>query len=506
MLASALCSRLKFEEIDPRSLVAKPPAPTTPGAPVSAPQPQPIVVQNQLTVPALVKFLSLMVTNFVSFPPLGTVLVVLLGVGVAEHVGLIQALVKALLSVTPKRLVTPMVILVAMLSHAAADTGYVLVVPLGGVIFASVGRHPLTGIVAAFAGVSGGFSANLIPSGLDPLLAGITQPAAQIIDPSRQVAPLCNTLFLMASCLLLTGAGWFVTDRIIEPRIRPLPIDGDAPGLAATRVTPLETKGLLAAAASVVLFAALMAWWCFDGAQPDGKVILSPFKASDGSLVSNNAPLMKSIVSLMFLGFLIPGLVYGLVTGSIRSDRDVVQGMSKSMATMAHYLVLAFMAAQFIYVFNESNLGVLLAVKGANFLTAMKMPGFATVLGLILLTAAVNLLIGSASAKWALLAPIFVPMLMQLRLAPELTQAAYRVGDSSTNIITPLMPYLPLIVGYAQRYVKQAGVGTVISLMIPYSLAFLLSWTVLLLVFWQLGLPLGIPPVWGPAGYELPAP
>jgi aminobenzoyl-glutamate transport protein len=218
----------------------------------------------------------------------------------------------------------------------------------------------------------------------------------------------------------------------------------------------------------------------------------SPFRAPNGTLTASNAPLMQSIVALIFLLFLIPGIVYGYVSGSVQSHRDIIKGMSKTMSTMGYYIVMAFFAALFIAAFGQSNLGALLALKGANVLQSMALPGGVTIVGIILLTAMVNLLVGSASAKWALLAPIFVPMLMQLGLSPELTQASYRVGDSTTNIITPLMPYFPLVVVYCQRYVKSTGIGTLVSIMLPYSITFLILWSAFLLLYWMTGIPLGL--------------
>lgn len=472
---SRVLAPMEFTEIDPRSN-------------------QPIRVIDQLSGPALVNVLSGMVTTFVEFPPLGVVLVALLGVGVAEHTGFVQALLKGMLRLTPRFLLTPMLLLVAIMSHSAGDTGYVLIIPLGAVMFAAAGRHPLLGITAAFAGVSGGFSANFLPSSLDPLLQGFTQKAAQIIDPSVEVNPLCNWWFMSVSCLVIVGVGWYVTDRIIEPRLRRIPVDGDTGDATAMhQMQGAEIRGLLAGLA--VLIGGLV--WLAMAAAPADSVLRAP--APSGELTARDAPLMKSIVPLIFLLFLIPGIVHGYVAGTVKSHRDIVQGMTKAMGTISYYLVMAFFAAQFTAVFANSNVGVLLAVKGATALAAMKLPAQVTIVGIILLTTMVNLLIGSASAKWALLSPIFVPMLMSLGLSPELTQAAYRVGDSSTNIITPLMPYFPLVVVYAQRYVKNTGIGTMISLMLVYSLSFLVTWTVLLLVYWGLGLPLGIQ-----AGYSYP--
>jgi aminobenzoyl-glutamate transport protein len=448
------------------------------------PEGDPIRIVNQLTGPALVKHLTGMVKIFTGFHPLGVVLVALLGVGVAEHTGFIGAVLKGLLSFTPALLLTPMLALVAIVSHTAGDTGYVLVIPLGGVIFYTAGRHPLAGIVAAFAGVSGGFSANFIPSGLDPLLQGFTESAAQLINPERSVNPLCNWFFMSLSSVLVVGVVWFLTDYVIEPRLRRTAVDGNPDEMPRMEnLQGRELAGLAVGLGTVLAGFGVLAVLCLPAN--------SPLRSPSGSL-TDKAPLMEAIVPLIFFFFLIPGVVYGYVAGTVRSHRDIVKGMSKSMSTMGYYLVLAFFAAQFIYAFGESKLGALVAVKGANLLKSMALPPELTIVGLILITTTVNLLIGSASAKWALLGPIFVPMMMQLGLSPELTQAAYRVGDSSTNIITPLMPYFPLIVVYCQRYVKNTGIGTLASLMLPYSLTYLTCWTLLLLVYWRLGLPLGL--------------
>jgi aminobenzoyl-glutamate transport protein len=425
------------------------------------------------------------VTVFVNFPPLGIVLVALLGVGVAEHVGFIGAGLKAMLNITPGRLLTPMLILVACLSHTATDAGYVLVIPLGGVIFYTAGRHPLAGIAAGFAGVSGGFSANLIPSGIDPLLQGFTQTAAQIIDPARLVNPLCNWFFTAASTFLIVGLGWYVTDRIVEPRLQGVGVDGDTADMPRLEpLTPAESRGLVAGGIALTVGLLLLTFWAMPAT--------SPLRAPDGQITVFTAPLMRSIVPLIFLLFLFPGIAYGVAAGTVKTAKDVVNGMSKAMSGMGYYIVMAFFAALFTDAFGRSNLGALFALKGATFLQALQLPGQVTIVGIIAVTAMVNLLIGSASAKWALLAPIFVPMLMQVGLAPELTQAAYRIGDSTANIITPLMPYFPLVVVYCQRYVKGAGIGTVASMMLPYSLVFIVFWTIFLLLFWAAGIPLGL--------------
>ncbi|MEX0958560.1 MAG: AbgT family transporter [Burkholderiales bacterium] len=465
--ASWWMSGWSFREIDPRTG-------------------DPIAIRNMLEGASLTAFMAEMVRTFVNFPPVGIVLVAMLGLGVAEHTGFIGASLRAMLSVTPARLLTPVLMVVGVVSHIAVDAGYVLVIPLGAVIFYAAGRHPLAGIAAAFTGVSGGFSASFfLPSSLDPLLSGLTQSAAHLIDPSVVVNPLNNYFFTTVSSALVIGVGWYVTDKVIEPRLRGVPVDGDTsqiPGMDALKAE--EKRGLLWAVLAMLLSVVLLiaSAWPAD----------SPWRAPGGELAVTQAPLMQSIVSLIFVMFVIPGVVYGYVSGSVRTHRDVVAGMSKSMSGMGYYLVMAFFAAQFLYAFGQSNLGALMAIKGAAWLQAMGLPMAITVVGIVLLSSFVNLMVGSASAKWALIGAIMVPMLMELGVSPDLTQAAYRVGDSSTNIVTPLLPYFPLIVVFCQRYVKSTGIGTLLALMLPYAITLLVSWTLLLIAFWALGIPLGL--------------
>jgi len=444
-----------------------------------------LVINNLLSGSALTEFLSVMVTNFSHFHPVGVVLVAMLGIGVAEATGFINTGLRALLNITSDRFLTPMVIMVGIASHTAADAGYVLVIPLGGVIFYAAGRHPLAGISAAFAGVSGGFSASFLPSSIDPLLQGLSQAGARILDPAIELNPLNNYFFTTASSLLIIGVGWYVTSKIIEPRLSGTEVDGEAEDLPEMHdLRESERKGLRWSLIAMVLGVVVLV----ATSLPED----SAWRDATGNISSFQAPLMRSIVSLIFLLFLIPGVVYGVVAGTVKSSKDIIVAMTKSMHSMAYYLVIMFFIAQFVYAFGQSNLGVLLALQGAAFLKAMALPAAITIVGIIMLTAVVNIFVGSASGKWGLLAPIFIPMLMSLGISPDLTQAAYRVGDSSTNIITPLMPYFPLVVVYCQRYVKGTGIGTLTALMLPYSLSFLVLWTIFLLVYYAIGLPLGI--------------
>jgi len=464
-ILSAFFSTMTFSEINPTTGTA-------------------IQINNLLTSPALADFLSNMVTTFMGFAPLGIVLVAMLGVGVAEHSGFINAGLKSMLQITPKSLITPMLILVAIVSHTATDAGYVLVIPLGGVIFYAAGRHPIAGIAAAFAGVSGGFSANFVPSGIDPLLQGFTQSAAQIIDPDIQLNPLNNWYFTAASSILIIAIGWYITDKIVEPRLRKVPVKLEGEETSMDSLDKKEKKAFYLACTVMLLSLLGLFFWAYPAD--------SALRDADGEIASFAAPLMKSIVPLIFIIFLIPGVVYGMASKTFKTTKDIIDSMTKSMQGMGYYIVMAFFCALFIDAFAKSNLGALLALKGASGLKALNLPAEITIVGIIILTAFVNIFIGSASAKWALIAPIMVPMLMQLGISPDLTQASYRVGDSVSNIITPLMPYFPLVVVYCQKYVKTTGIGTLVSTMIPYSIAFFILWTIFLLLYWALGIPLGL--------------
>ncbi|WP_143959287.1 AbgT family transporter [Litoribacter populi] len=464
---SAILAPIDFGEIDPRTG-------------------EDLQILNLLTGTQLAAFLSNMVNVFITFPPMGVVLVAMLGVGVAEHSGYINAGLKYLLNFTPQMLLTPILVLVAIVSHTAADAGYVLVIPLGGVIFYAAGRHPLAGIAAAFAGVSGGFSANFIPSGIDPLIQSFTQSAARIIDPTISLNPLNNWFFTGSSSIVVVLVAWYLTDRVIEPRLnKTAKVDEDmtdAPKMED--IGPREKKAFWLASLVMVLGMVGLVFWAYP--------LDSALRDADGEITSLAAPLMKSIVPLIFFLFWLPGLVYGFASGTYKEMKDAIASMSKAMGSMAHYIVMAFFCALFIDAFGKSNIGAMTALKGANFLESMNLPGQVTIVGIVFLTAFVNLLVGSASAKWALISPIFVPMLMQLGISPDLTQAAYRVGDSVSNIITPLLPYFPLVVVFCQRYVKSTGIGTLVSIMIPYSVVLLIVWTIFLLGYWAVGYPLGL--------------
>ncbi len=432
-----------------------------------------------LTAEGIRKIFTEAVNNFTGFKPLGTVLVAMLGVGVAESTGLLSALLRQIVLIAPGRFICPVVVFAGVMGNIAADAGYVVLVPLGAVIFLAFRRHPLAGIAATFAGVSGGYSANLIINPLDPLLAGLSQSAAQLIQPNYQVNATANYYFMIVSTFLITLIGWFVTEKVIEPRLGSYNQDVDTP---METLTSSERRGLLSAGLSFLLFAAFIATLVLP---PQG-ILRNP-----ETLTIIPSPFIDSIVIIIALAFLIPGVVYGKVSGTIENDKDVAKALGDSMAAMGYYIALAFIAAQFIAYFSWSNLGLVLAVNGANFLKATGLTGIPLMLMFIVVSMLINLFVGSASAKWAIMAPIFIPMFMLVGYSPELTQAAYRIGDSSTNIITPLMSYFPIVVAFGQRYDKNLKIGTLISLMLPYSVAFLLGWVILFIIWFILGLPLG---------------
>ncbi len=429
-----------------------------------------------------------LVTNFTGFTPLGTVLVALLGVGVAEASGLLSAAIRLLILGAPKGLVTVAVVFGGVLSNTASEMGYVVLIPLAAVVFHALGRHPLAGLAAAFAGVSGGYSANLLIGTVDPLLAGITQEAARLVDPSIEIHPAVNWYFMMVSTFLITAVGTWVTLKIVEPNLGVYDPSRAEEGLTAGAtlepVTAREKRGLLFALLSVVVLGAVLAFCVVPG---DG-VLRNP---ESGSVL--DSPFLKGMVALIFVFFLVPGIVYGRTVGTLKNDRDVIEGMSQAMSSLGLYIVLVFFAAQFVAYFNWTNLGSILAVSGANLLDSIGLTGPLVFLPFILMCCFVNLMLGSASAQWAVTAPIFVPMLMLVGYSPEVIQAAYRIGDSTTNIITPMMSYFGLILAFATRYDKNLGIGTIIAMMLPYSLFFLLGWLVLFYT-WVFGFDLPVGP------------
>lgn len=437
-------------------------------------------VVNLLSTQGIQRMFTDAVKNFVEFPPLGLVLVTMIGIAVAERGGFITAALRATVHYVPKSLLTAALVFAGVNSSLAADAGYVVLIPLGAVVFAAVGRHPHAGLSAAFAGVAGGFTANLSITSLDPLLSGMTELAAQLIRPSYTVSAASNWYFMIASTFLITIVGTIICERIVEPRLGPWHPDGQAETQAMKeRLSAAEKRGLMwsiltfvAGIVAVVLLSV-----------PEGSV----FRDDHGTL----RPLEKSIVVVFMLLFLFAGLVYAVITGRIRSDKDLSVMASDGLATMGSYIVLSFVMAQFISYFAWSKLGIITAVNGATFLQSLQLPGPILLCLFVLVAALIDLLVASASAKWAIMAPVFVPMFMILGIAPEATQLAYRIGDSISNMITPMLSYVPLILYALQRYKKDSSLGTLLSLMLPYTMSLTIIWIIFMLVWLYAGIPLG---------------
>jgi len=434
---------------------------------------------NLLTVEGLHRIILEMVDNYTSFAPLGMVLVAMIGIGAAESSGLIGAAIRMLVLSVPQRLLTFVLVFAGVLSNAASDVGYVLLIPLGGIIFLAVGRHPIAGMAAAFAGVSGGFSANLVLGTVDPLLAGLSQEAAHIMDPAYTVNPTANYYFMVVSTFIIAITGTWVTEKIVEPRLGKY--KGEETDEKIERLSKNEKKGLVYSlvAAAVILIVILWGMIPADGF----------LRSADGDIL--NSPLIKGVVALLFIVATVMGLAYGFGSGTFKNDSDVVNGMAKAMKSLGLYLVLVFFAAQFVAYFKWSNLGMIMAIRGADILSSSGLGVIPLMILFIILSASINMLMGSASAKWALIAPIFVPMFMLLGYSPELTQVVYRIGDSITNLISPMMSFFALIIAFFQKYEPKTGIGTVISTMLPYTILFFIAWTILLIVWILLGLPLG---------------
>ncbi|WP_209348364.1 AbgT family transporter [Pontixanthobacter sp. CEM42] len=428
-----------------------------------------------------------LVGNFTGFAPLGVVLVAMLGVGVAEKSGLLSAAVRSMVLGAPKHLVTVAIVFAGIISNTASEVGYVVLIPLAAAIFYALGRHPLAGMAAAFAGVSGGYSANLLIGTIDPLLAGITQEAARLLNPDYVVVATANWYFMVASTFLITLIGSLVTIYIVEPKLGEYDASRADPTVLddsmMNQIEDRERKGLRWAGIALLGVLALMALTLL----PEWGVLRNP---ETGDRI--NAPFFKGFVVWILIFFIATGYAYGRAAGTMKSDRDVIDAMAAALSSLGLYIVLVFFAAQFVAFFGWTNLGAITAVTGATFLQETGLTGPALFFLFILVCAVINLSLGSASAQWAVTAPIFVPMLMLIGYSPEVIQAAYRIGDSTTNIITPMMSYFGLILAWATRYDKNLGVGTLIAMMLPYTIFFLTLWSLFFFLWtFVLGIPVG---------------
>lgn len=433
---------------------------------------------NLLTPEGIAKIISEAVNNFAAFPPLGLVLVVMIGVGVAEKTGYFETLMKYTIEKTPRKIIVPMIVLVGILGNAAGDAAPIVLPPIAAMVFIKLGYHPVAGLVMAYASALGGYSASLIIGMSDALIVSFTEPAAKLVDDSVPVNAVMNYYFLCVSTVVLLIAAWFVTVKITIPRFGAYKSDVHT---AAEDVTPIERKAMIYANIALLIAMVIVMFL----AVPENGLLRN---AKTGSLIQDS-PLMNGIVPIITVLFFVPGLVYGFVAGTMRSTKKFAEMLGDAMSTMGPFIVIVFFAAQMLAYFKWSNLGTIIAIKGAEALQGQN--GVVLILGVLALSTFINMLIGSASAKWAIMAPILVPMLMLLGFHPAFTQVIYRVGDSITNPITPMMPYLPLLLSYAQRYVKDIGLGTLIAALMPFSVAFGIFWTILLIAWYLTGLPVG---------------
>ncbi|MDP3494512.1 MAG: AbgT family transporter [Hyphomonadaceae bacterium] len=433
------------------------------------------------------RLLTEMPRTLTGFAPLGLILIVMFGAGVAERVGLFSALIRGSLRDAPRMILTPLVCIIGMMSHHASDAAYVVFIPLAGLLYAAVGRHPLVGIAAAFAAVSGGYAGNVTPGQIDVLLFGFTQEAARIIDPNWTMNPLGNWWFILAIVVIFTPIIWFITDRVVEPRLGKWGGQADdqlKAELAKSALTPEEKRGLGWAgivALIVIGFFAAMCFW------PGYTPLIDESAQGPAQL----QPFYTALIGAFMLLFLGCGIAFGIAVGVVKNTRDVIDRMIDGIRTMAPYIVFALFAAHFVAMFNWSRLGPIAAINGAEILQAISLPAPVLLISVLAFSSFLDLFIGSASAKWSAMAPVVVPMFMLLGISPEMTTAAYRMGDSFTNIMTPLMSYFPLILVFCRRWDSSFGVGSLLALMLPYALTFAVAGMAMTAAWVFLDLPLG---------------
>ncbi|QHZ57119.1 AbgT family transporter [Brevibacillus sp. NSP2.1] len=438
-----------------------------------------VAVKSLLSVEGIHWILTSMLKNFIEFPALGLVLAMTLGIGLAEKVGLLTSVLRKMMARVPKAIVSYAVVFVGVLGNLASDAAMVIIPPLGGLVFLAMGRHPIAGFAAGMAGVSSGFTANLFIAGTDALLSGISTEVARTIDPNAVVTPVDNWFFMSASVFFLAFAGGWITDKIIEPRLGTY--QGDR-NVQFDELTLQENKALRHAGIAALVFVVILALLVV----PEGALLRDP---KTGDFLTS--PFLKGIIPFILLFFVTVSYVYGRAMGLMKTSKDMPHYMSEAIKDMSGFIVLAFTAAQFIAFFNWSNIGILMAVNGAEFMKSVGLTGLPVVIAFSLFTGICSLFITSGSALWAILAPVFMPMLMLLDYHPAFIQVAYRIADSATNTISPVNPYLPLILAFYQKYNKNAGMGTIFSTMMPYAIVFLVIWLIQMAIWYYAGLPVG---------------
>lgn len=441
-----------------------------------------ISVFNLLSGDGIRKILTEFVGVFATFPPLGFVLVIMFGIGLAESTGLLSSLMKVTIIRSPKFLVVPAVVFIGMMGNVAGDAAFMILPPIAAMIFYSLGKHPLAGLALGYASVAGGFTANLLINTTDVVLVGFTQEATKLIDPSYIANPAMNYYFITASFFLLIPVAVLVNNKIVEPYL------GKYTGLTNNievleHVSADEKRGLKAAGISFVVFIIIL----LLAVLPENALLRNQ---ETGSII-DGSPFMASLVPITMLIFLIPALAYGIATKQFISDKDIVEHLSKAMTGMSTFILFAFVASQMIAFFNWSNLGQIIAINSANFLASIGFDGLPLIISLIIVVALINFMIASNAGKWAILAPVFVPMFMLLNINPALTQVAYRIGDSITNPITPMMAYFVITLTFAKKYEPDIEIGRFMSVLLPYSITFGIVWILFLIVWYLLGIPVG---------------
>lgn len=437
-----------------------------------------IVVKSILSTEGLRELLTSMVKNFINFPPLGVVLATMFGIIIAEKSGLFEATLKYTISKVPDNLVVFTIVFVSVNSSLIADAGLIVLPPLAGLTYKAIGKNPLAGVITSFAAINGGFSANLLVTALDPLLSGLTHQAALTMDSNYMVYPTANYYFMIVSTFLVAIVCTVVNNRIVEPRLGKYESNLESSGTNESQLS-INKKALFYSYSLFFIILVLIAILSV----PDNAF----FRDDKGELTY----LFKSIIPIIILIFFFPGLVYGKISGTIKSSSDIVDMLNSGMGTMASYIVIAFAAGQFLHYFNWSELDMIIAVKGASFISNIGLTGFPLFITFLVFSMILNLSISSASAKWAILAPVFVPMFMILGVTPEATQLIYRIGDSSTNMITPLLPYFPLLIVFAQKFKKDVSLGELIASLLQFSISLFVAWSLLLGVWYLFELQIG---------------
>lgn len=443
-----------------------------------------IKVINLFTLDGFRMIWSKAVSNFSTFAPLAMVFVAVIGAGAAEKSGFLTAFMQKMLGNASRAMVTFVIIFVGINGNVAGDAAFVVLPPVAGAIFLGMGRNPLIGVFCGFASVAAGFCANMLIGMSDSLAYGFTEAAARIINPNYTGSPAINYYFLLVSCIILSIVGTFVTEKIMAPRFSNENLDQFESDKNATMLTPEKSKAVTKALLATLATLAIIFLLCIG----DNPVLGDP---QTGSIMSGKSPFMEGIIIFVTIILFVPGCVYGFASGKYKNDKDLFADISLAFKDISAYILLCFFCSQFTNYFAWSNLGAILAIKGASTLQAWNFTGIPLVIGLIFVSCIVNIFIGSASAKWAILAPIMVPMMMLLGYDPALTQVAYRIGDSITNPLSPLFYYFPLVLGFVRKYEKDAGMGTIIANMLPYSLAFTVAWIILIIIWMVFDLPLG---------------